>query len=110
LLAAGDGEGLLAIEFGTDRDPLAATPRMNLRLDDDQAAAQGVERGPSLFGGRHDEARRDGDAGLLEQLFGLVFVDFHRRTVPERESTTTHHPRAWSARGLPCVRLYHACG
>ena len=42
LAAAGDLERLLAVDLGADGHPLAPPPRVDLRLDHDQAAAQAL--------------------------------------------------------------------
>ena len=66
LLAAGDLERLGAVDLGTDRDALAATAGVDLRLDHDQAAAERVVGRGRLLRRRHHDPRGDRDSGRLE--------------------------------------------
>ena len=77
LLAAGDRQGLVAVDLGADGDPLASAAGVDLGLDDDQAAAERVVGLGGLVGRRDHDPLRDGDPGLLKQFLRLIFVDFH---------------------------------
>ena len=57
--------------------PLAAAAGMNLRLHDGDRSLQLREGLGRLIGRSGDDALRDRDAGVGEQLLGLIFVDFH---------------------------------
>ncbi len=81
LLPAGDLEREGAIVVGPDRDSLAPAAGVHLGLDDDQPASERIVGfGGLRRSGRHDPFRNR-DAGLLEQLFRLIFVNLHRASI-----------------------------
>ena len=55
----------------------AAAPGVNLRLDDDHAAAQTVRDLARVGGGGRHFPARDGNTVAFEDGFGLVLVNFH---------------------------------
>ncbi len=62
-----------------DAAALAAAAGVNLRLDDDDAAAE-APRDLAGFGGvERDLAARHRHAVARENRFGLILVDFHER-------------------------------
>ena len=65
---------LLGVVF--DR-AFAAAAGVDLGLHDGERAAQLLERGGGFVGRGGDDVLRHGDAGFAQQLFGLVFVNFH---------------------------------
>src|SRR5690606_6138787 len=58
-----------------DAAGLAAAAGMVLGLDYPQVLTDGLRRIHGLLGGTGNEAGRNGDAGVAEQLLGLVFVE-----------------------------------
>ena len=60
-----------------DATALAAPARVDLRLDDDNVAAQSAGDRAGLGGREGDLAPWHGDTMLGEDGFGLIFVDFH---------------------------------
>src|SRR4051794_36305907 len=53
---------------------------MDLGFDDGERASQFGEGGGGFFGRRGDDVIGRGDAGIAEELLGLVLVDFHPAT------------------------------
>ncbi len=55
----------------------AASAGVDLRLDDGEFPAEFVERIGNRSRSVGHDASRNGDAGLRENLLGLIFVDLH---------------------------------
>ena len=60
----------------------AAAAGVDLRLDHEGVTAEFFGRSGGLVGGRGDRPRRHGDAVLLEQFLGLVFMQVHQPYPP----------------------------
>ena len=60
-----------------DAAAFAASAGMNLRLDDDRAAAEPSGDLTGFVRRERDLAARHGHAVLFEERFGLIFVNFH---------------------------------
>jgi len=89
----------LAGDFG-DR-PLAAAAGVDLRLDDGQRPAdarEGIGDGPRRIG---DKSAGNGDAGVAENLFRLVFVDLHGDSMRSCTGATPGAPRPDEAGPAP---------
>jgi hypothetical protein len=63
--------------FGAFHLPLAAATGMDLGLDGADGRAEGGVGGGGFVGGAGDLAGEHGHTGGPEQVFGLIFVDFH---------------------------------
>src|SRR4029077_163595 len=64
--------------------PFAAAAGVDLRLEDDGAAAELIECLLRLSGRGGDNAARNGSAGRRQQLFRLVFVNLHVESLGRR--------------------------
>ena len=60
-----------------DAAALPAAARVNLRLDDDGAAAEAIGDGPRFVGGERDLAARHGHAVTRKNGLGLILVNLH---------------------------------
>ena len=74
---AGDALGLIDAPGQLDAATLAAAAGVDLRLDDDRAAAEALGDLGGLGGREGDLPAGHGDTMAREDGLGLVFVDFH---------------------------------
>ena len=78
-ISRGELLGLVGRLGELDAAALAAAAGVDLRLDDDDAAAEPRGDLAGLGGVERDLAARHGHAVAREDRFGLILVDFHER-------------------------------
>ncbi len=74
---AGEADAALFAGLGFLEVALAATARMDLRLDHPERAVESACRGLGLFGLQHHAAVRNRGAEAAQKRLGLIFVDVH---------------------------------
>ena len=98
-MCRGDALGLVGVLRELDAAALAAAAGVDLRLDDDDAAAEPARDLAGLGGGERDFAARHGHAVAREDGLGLILVDFHGCSGPDGRRT---HRLAGCRRNCAC--------